>query len=252
VAPPPVATPPVTPPPVAPPPGTAPPLPPVPPVPGPLQPLKLANLVVGNAVTLAAGDEALLDILEANGFFVTPIDDADQPDQTSTTIDLVVISPSAAANTVAAKYRNIRQAVLVMNFALFDDMRMTGTTAQTNFGSTAGREVAIVAGQEVHPLAGGLTGTVAVANANGPLNWGQPAATATAVATLVGNPGRAVIFGYEAATQMQGQMAPARRVAFFASAAMVERLSPDGEKLLVAAAKWASSGPPPALPPIGQ
>jgi hypothetical protein len=225
-----------------------PPLPPTPPVPPPLQPLLLTNLVVGNAVQLVPGDDALIDLLEANGFFISLVDDATTPDNTEV-IDLVVISPSVASNTVAAKYRNHSRAVMVLDFGVFDDMRMTGTQQQTAFGTTAGRQIAIVAGQESHPLSAGLTGTVTIGNANAPMNWGQPANTANVVATLLNDPTRAVIFGYEAGVQMQGQIAPARRVAFFASDMLVDRMSPDGERLFIAAAKWAATGPR-VLPPL--
>jgi hypothetical protein len=194
---------------------------------------KVASLVLGNANVLDDTDLELLQILEEKGFFVFRTDDADQPEPDVT---LVVISPSVAPATVAIKYRNVLAPVLVMEVGVFDDMQMTGRGEQMAFGTTAGRQIAIAADQQTHPLAAGLSGTVAVSTGNSPLNWGVPSAAAVVAATLVNTPQRAAIFGYTAGATMQGLAAPAKRLGFFAGA--TDTLTPDGERLFQAAVDW--------------
>ena len=199
---------------------------------------KVALLIVGNGNDLVAGDLALALTLEEEGYLVLPIDDADMPDEMDDA-GVAIISPTVAPQTVAAKYRNAIMPTVVMEFAVFDEMRMTAPGDQMNLGSTAGREVAISAAQQSHPLAAGLTGTVEIAEANGALNWGVPAAGAIVVATLVNAEQRAAIFGYPQGAMMQGQAAPGKRVGFFASEMLTGRLNDDGLKLFAAAVNWA-------------
>ena len=212
-----------------------------PPPPAPLGPPrpKLALLVVGgNVNNLGNGDERLLEILTGLDFTVVLADDNDQIED-APAAGVVVISQSAAAGTVADEYRTFDSPVLVMNSALFDDMRMTGNGNQA-IGTTNAREVEIKMPQ--HPLAGGLSGRVAISAANTALSWGVPAANAVVVATLAADATRATVFGYEEATTMaQNQRAPARRVGFFAGNALTDRMSPEGVKLFEAAALWAWS-----------
>jgi hypothetical protein len=201
---------------------------------GPPRP-KLALLVVGGNINdIGRGDERLLDILTALDFTVVLTDDNDDIED-APDAGLVVISQSADAAAVAGTYRTFASPVLVMNSALFDDMRMTG--GGQSLGTTNAREVEIKSPE--HPLAAGLAGRVAIGAANSALSWGVPAQTAVVVATLTDQANRATVFGYEeAATMAQNQKAPARRVGFFAGNGLTDRLSAEGTKLFQAAATW--------------
>ena len=205
---------------------------------GPPRP-KLALLVVGGNVNdVGRGDEKLLEILTALDFTVVLTDDNDDIED-APDAGLVVISQSADAAAVAGTYRTFAFPVLVMNSALFDDMRMTANGAQ-NLGTTNAREVEIKTPE--HPLAAGLTGRVAIGAANSALSWGVPGPNAVVVATLTDQANRATVFGYEeAVTMAQNQKAPARRVGFFAGNGLTDRLSAEGTKLFQAAAIWAWS-----------
>ena len=214
---------------------------PPPPAPAPAGPPrpKLALLVVGGNVNdIGRGDERLLDVLTALDFTVVLTDDNDDIED-APDAGLVVISQSADANAVAGTYRTFAFPVLVMNSALFDDMRMTANGAQ-NLGVTNAREVEIKSPE--HPMAGGLSGRVAIGAANSALSWGVPGTNAVVVATLTDQANRATVFGYEEAVVMaQNQKAPARRVGFFAGNALTDRMSAEGTKLFQAAAIWAWS-----------
>jgi hypothetical protein len=213
---------------------------PPPPAPAPAGPPrpKLALLVVGGNVNdIGRGDDRLLDILTALDFTVVLTDDNDDIED-APDAGLVVISQSADAAAVAGTYRGFASPVLVMNSALFDDMRMTA--GGQSLGTTNAREVEIKSPE--HPLAAGLTGRVAIGAANSALSWGVPAQSAVVVATLTDQANRATVFGYEeAVTMAQNQKAPARRVGFFAGNGLTDRLSAEGTKLFQAAATWAWS-----------
>src|SRR5688500_19452512 len=65
-----------------------------------------------------------------------------------------------------------------------------------------------------HPMGADFgVGLVTVTTAPTDFSWGLPNANAVSIATLVGNPNRVVIYGYDAGASMVGDLiAPARRV----------------------------------------
>jgi hypothetical protein len=71
------------------------------------------------------------------------------------------------------------------------------------------------------------------------MGWGVPARAASVIATLPGEPDKAVVFGYEkGATMDYDFIAPARRVALFLDNETFAQLSPDGLALFDAAVRW--------------
>lgn len=73
------------------------------------------------------------------------------------------------------------------------------------------------------------------------LAWGRPAATAVAVATLIGDDSRVTLFGYLAGARLHdGTIAPARRVASFVRNPNGAVFTGDGLRLLQAAVTWAT------------
>jgi hypothetical protein len=154
-------------------------------------------------------------------------------------VGVVVISASAADATVAGKYRDSATPVVVLESFVYDDMGMTDDTANTDFGAANGTQVAIGAGDS--PLSAGLNGTVAIVTANAAIHWGVPGSGGKLVAALSNNEDRAAVFTYEKGAAMIGLMAPARRVGFFASQTVSDRLNANGLKLFGAAIEWAWS-----------
>ena len=206
---------------------------PAPDVPPEAPVVRKALLVVGSSTALTMGDMRVRAALEARSLMVTLGND-DGPASQADGMDLVVVASSSVSMSVAAKYRTTALPILNMEQAIMDDMGMTGPTEDTDYGEAAGTQVAIV--NAAHPLAAGLTGTVTVASNGGTMTWGAPAASAVRVATMTGaNAARITIFYYDAGTMMVGLAAPARRVGFFTSDSIAQRLLADGGRLLDAA-----------------
>ena len=190
--------------------------------------------VVGSA-TLSPGDAALQARLQGLQAVVVV-----RPATAAQTADangkaLVVISDSVASADVNTKFRDTTTPVLCLENALFDDMRMTGTTSGTDFGSTTLQtEVTLTAVS--HPIAAGLN--VPVVTSTQTFAWGLAGPSATKIATLAGDANRAVVFAYDSGAPMVGGTAPARRVGFFATGAAATAFTPQGKKLFDNAVQW--------------
>ena len=192
--------------------------------------------MVGNPAAVGAADAKLKSRLEALTFTVTVGDDAG-PADAANGLGLVIISSSSSSSTVAAKFRDTTVPVVVLDAFILDDMKMTGGTQDTDFGTSSGAAVSVSAA--VAGLNAGLKDNVTVATSNGELNWGRPGTTAQVGATVPSNPERAAVFGYEKGAEMVGLSAPHRRVGFFASATLSQRMNDDGLKLFDSAVEWA-------------
>jgi hypothetical protein len=202
-----------------------------------------ALLVVGDPAALTAGDTRLRTALRAHGFTVVVGDDAGTTGDANH-MDLVVIGSSCASSMVGAKFRDIAIPVLDMEASIFDDMKMTGPTAKTDYDEEDDRRITMIAAQASHPLAAGLAGSVTV-NSGGVdpccgINWGKPASSAKAIASYTSaSNGKIAIFAYDKAAKMVDNFsAPARRVGFFAADTTMANLADDGLKLLDAAITW--------------
>src|SRR6185436_14198101 len=118
-----------------------------------------------------------------------------------------------------------------------------GGTSGTDYGTT-GSQTQLDIAKAGHPLAAGLTGRVTVATSNQTFGWGASIATgAVKVATLVGNTGRAAIFGYPKGALRKDSpatAAPARRVGAWASTASLAGSVPNASAwaLFDAAITW--------------
>jgi hypothetical protein len=196
-------------------------------------------LVVGD-ITLSWGDEALVARLETLGFAAVVVADSILSPGDADGMDLVVISESVPSASVAgAILAPARVPLLCLEPSQLAGLGMTGTSSGTDFGSVAGAtQVQIVA--PAHPLAAGLSGAPTVLSAAASLGWGKPAGTAAKVATVIGDSGKATVFGYEAGAVMASARARGRRVGWFASVAAVAGLSPDGWRMFDAAVRWAT------------
>jgi DNA-binding protein YbaB len=199
-----------------------------------------AMLVVG-AIPLSAGDETLRARLEqAFGFVVDVRLGSDAIDLIGASKRLIVVSESAVPANVGSKLTTLAVPVLAMNPSLFDDLKLTATTQNTDFGEATG-QTAIQVVKADHPLAAGLAlGNVTITTAAAKFAWGKPSANAVQIARVVGSATQSVVFGYESGVAMVGANAPARRVAWLAERDTPPLLTADGLRLFDAAVFWAA------------
>ncbi len=198
-------------------------------------------LYVAGAALIGEHDQPFYDVLVALGTSVKIV----QADISSTadadSVCLVVVSASSAGSDVADKFRDVPVPVVTWEYAIYDDMNMTGDVFDTDFGPADPQEdIEITDGG--HPLAAGLSGTLTVlAPAPGRMSWGVPGPAADVVATLPGDAGRATLFGYGAGDMMVGLTAPAARVGFPAlTSGPGTTINADGQALFEAALLWAA------------
>lgn len=199
--------------------------------------LPTALFVVGDTI-LSASDQSLQNRLEGLGYEVMVQDDNLSQSNDATGHNLVLISESVSSSRVNTKFTDASVPVISAESYLFDDLELTTSEANLNFGKQIGTSFAIVEANS--PLVAGLSGTATVYNTPNDLNWGQPNNNALTVATLPNNSDRATIFAYEqGATLINGIAAPSRRVGLFIGS-NANQLTSDGWNLFDSAVNWAS------------
>jgi hypothetical protein len=153
---------------------------------------------------------------------------------------VIVISESVASSDVGNKFTSVAVPVVSLEPAVFDDLKMTGTTSNTDYGAVdAQTELDMV--KVDHPLAARLAvGKIAVVTAPARFIWGLPSSAAVKIARLVNKPNSWGIFGYEAGASMVGLNAPARRVGCFLGENASPLLNDVGRRLFDAAVLWAA------------
>jgi hypothetical protein len=191
-----------------------------------------------------AGDIAVVNRLESQGFLVEVVDDNVSDTAQADGKALVVISSTVGSGNVAAKFADVAVPVINWEEAIFDDMRMTGDSgaAPDHHGST-GNLTQIDILNASHPLAAGLSGTVTVTSSPQTMSWGVSDANPTnaiVIAQVAGDPTKWAIWAYDkGGILFDGTAAAERRVGFFFNAASVTATTADGFKLFDAAVNWA-------------
>jgi hypothetical protein len=190
-----------------------------------------ALLVVGN-LTLSSGDSVLKFLLENMGYTVTVELSTSTSSASANGKALVVISESVTSGDVNTKFRDVFTGVMVLESALFDDMRMTGTTNNTHYGVTNDNAIILKPGAIASKF--GALGTLATTTSTVSYSWGVPDVNASRDATLGTSNSRWGLFAYYPGGVMvpNTQFAPGYRVGAFATNAAMGTLSADGAALL--------------------
>jgi hypothetical protein len=185
-------------------------------------------------------DKPLVARLMKLGCAVSQITDGTLTPAAAAGKSVVVVSDTVNGSLVKAQLRPVTVPVLLMRPDILDDNSLTGPTDGTDWARNSTEALMSIASPG-HPLAAGFSGTISFFSQAWPTGWGKPEATAVVVGTIVGNPGRALLFGYEAGVAMTGGFrAPARRLAYPVHADGVARLNGNGWVLFDAAIRWAT------------
>jgi hypothetical protein len=187
-------------------------------------------------------DERIKAYLDSCGYTVKLVD-ASEPVTAVNGADLVMISANVSARALGGKYKDVTIPVMMWETDLEDDMRYTGRQKEIDFGK-GDKDHYIWLVNAPHPLSAGLPAGIAVAFEGDQLiGWGKPGLGASIIATLPGQPTKAIIYGYEkGATMDYDFLAPARRTMFCLDNATFPFLTKDGLKLFDAAVKWTMEG----------
>ncbi|MDX2246951.1 MAG: T9SS type A sorting domain-containing protein [Bacteroidia bacterium] len=195
-------------------------------------------MVVGNSQTLNAGDLAMKTQLETLGYEVILKTDQSSSAADAVGKDLIVISSTVNSLNVNTKFRDVAVPVLNCEAWLFDDMKMTGTIENTDYGSVFNTSQIFIANTG-GPLTAGMSGMVQITSSGQEVGFGKPAANCIKVARLSSNSIQHVLFAYESGTSMVGMNAPARRVGFYFRNETAANSTGTGWSLFDAAVCWA-------------
>ncbi|HEY0705369.1 MAG TPA: hypothetical protein VGG33_01140, partial [Polyangia bacterium] len=196
---------------------------------------RTAVVVVADPSANASADVRLKTVLETKGFTVRLGDDDATAAVTTAGVGLVVLAGTADSAKLGSKYRDVALPVMVLETAIFDDMRLTGPTENTDWGADTVSQITILSN---HPMNAGLAGTVAIMSMATKVGWGKPAASALKIASVTGMADHTAMFAYESGVAMVGGNAMGRRVAMFPGDTNAMLLTADGIKLVSAALDW--------------
>ncbi|NQT27004.1 cellulase family glycosylhydrolase [candidate division KSB1 bacterium] len=197
---------------------------------------KEALFIVGNP-NLTTADQAINNRLEVLGFHVNLLEDNNAHVDSTTGMDLVFISITNRHVDIPDDFKAVTVPLINAEPNIMDNLQLTGTTSNTDFGQTQSQTVTIVA--EGHPMANGLTGDFDVQVNGSRLVWGKPSESAQVIATLYEEPEKYALFGYETGDEMVGLTAPARRLGIFLYTDTAAKMTLEGWKLFDAAIDWA-------------
>jgi hypothetical protein len=200
---------------------------------------RCALVVTQDGTAAASLDAPLVPTLQALGLTVLLAEDALVTAADADPAVLVVVSETANSPDVAAEFRDVDEAAIVMEGLIWDDMDMApaGIAIADDFVSIA---------DDTHPIAAGLSGIVVfmLPDPGSGTFRTAPGPGAQIIATRVVVPAHVVVFAFEAGVAMQnGLLAPARRVGFGADVdggmGANGQLDMDGLAMFGAAASWA-------------
>jgi hypothetical protein len=202
-------------------------------------------LFTGDNPLTQAGDLAIINRLESQGFLVTAIDDDLVLPEDATGKALILVSSTVSSGDINTKFTDVAIPLINWEEAIFDELLMTGDsgTAPDHHGSTANlQQIDIL--QPQHPLAAGLSGTVQVTSSPQTMSWGVSDANPTnaiVVAQVAGDPSKWAIWAYEKGALLFDGVTPApeRRVGFFVNGGSITASTPAGFQLFDAAVNWA-------------
>jgi hypothetical protein len=202
-------------------------------------------LFTGDNPLTQAGDLAVINRLESQGFLVTAIDDDAVLPTDAAGQALIIVSSTVASGDINTKFTDVAVPLINWEEGIFDDLLMTGDSgaAPDHHGSTANLQRIDIL-QAGHPLAAGLSGTVQVTTSPQTMSWGVSDANPTnaiVVAQVAGDPTKWAIFAYEKGAPLfdGATPAPERRVGFFFNSGSTTATSDTGFQLFDAAVNWA-------------
>ncbi|MEM8890825.1 MAG: hypothetical protein AAGD28_22810, partial [Bacteroidota bacterium] len=184
--------------------------------------LSLSGLLAQQSVLMVSGqdpssinpgDQAILTALQNSGYTVTVKGGPNTPTSAADAngVDLVFISATADPAGIGNTFANVATPVIVSQSYIYDDMGMTGHTAQHDYGIAQNARWAQITAPN-HPIAQSLSGLEALTTARADLRWGDPSNDADKIARLGLYGSRYAVFSYDAGDHMVGMQAPATRI----------------------------------------
>lgn len=207
-------------------------------------------LMVTASSTGTSDDRGIADLLTANGYAVTIVDDNDLDTSGASVadgFDVVMITTTVNASRVGSTFTDVAVPVVTYEHLLFDDLALTGAGSANRGEQGSYRSIDIV--DPSHPIVGfNFSGEVDVYSSLTRVSYGVPGPGADIVALRRNHDERSVLFTYDAGAELiGGEPAPAPRAGLFLTAAGDSRLNEVGEQLLLNTVGWAVGSAPDAV-----
>ena len=199
-------------------------------------------LMVTGSTSLNAAEESLRQRLISRNYLVTHLADSVATSEDAANKSMVLICSSVLSANVGAKFRDVEVPVLCHESHLFDDLRMTGPTSGTDYGTRPQQTQLSLSGDQNDPLVRDLgDGLQNITTEPAIFTWGRPSAAAK-VSALLAEGDQAGVFRFEAGASMAGGFAaPARRLGLMLEDLTAQSLSATGWSLVERAIDWTSN-----------
>ena len=169
-------------------------------------------LFVGGEMPMVGVDLQIHDLLKTKNIEVEDARETVSP-ASAQGKGLIIISYSVLSTTFkATDFADLPVPIMVLEHFLLPEL---GMTSADGHGFEPDVTQITLTSRDATLSAGLPAGDVTVYSMVGEFFWGMPSAAAITVATVKGNPARAVTFAYPAGAMMVGRVAPAKRMQFF-------------------------------------
>lgn len=167
-------------------------------------------LMVVASIPLNAGDQAIANHLQAQGYILSFRDQNQAQASDADGMQMVLISSTVVSGTINTKFSGVEVPVISWEPYLFDDLGMTDGQAEQSFGHLSNESILIIELADSN-----LNGVQTVLSSPDRLAWGVPGSDAEIFARFQSDPNKIAAFGYLAGDNMPGGTAPSIRVGMF-------------------------------------
>ncbi len=198
-------------------------------------------MVTGNS-SLNAAETLIQQRLLASNYDVTHLVDNLVTTEDAENKSMVLICSSVLSANVGTKFRTVNVPVLCYESYLFDDLGMTGTIADADYGTRPQQTRLILSDDAADPLVRDLeSGEQTITVDPTIFTWGRPPADAK-ISAFLADSNQAGIFRFENGAPMVGGFtAPARRLGLMLEDLTAQSLTSTGWTLVERAVAWTSN-----------
>lgn len=170
-------------------------------------------MIVGNPLKLTAGDKAIKEHLEDEGFTVVLSDDNSNHPMDLEEIELVYISSSINEFKIKDKYKEATKPLIIAKPNLLKYMGMTDKLWGIHYGTQIlQKEINII--DSNHYISNRLEGVIEVQSESDNFGWGIPGEESTIIATTKKSNKRSTIFIYNKGDKLKDNTLAAEKRAF--------------------------------------
>lgn len=196
-------------------------------------------MIVAAPGAMTPSESLMRERLVGQGYTVTLSDDNAAHPLDVSGYEVIFIAASVGSGNIAAKYRSTTRPVITAEAWVLDDMGMTGTTTDVDYGQALSQTQVLLDTPD-HPIAGGLSGPQTVQTSGESFMWGVPGIEASIVGLVNGSSTQAALFTYDRGHRLaDGTLAAGKRALLWMAEDTFDTANATAQALFDRTFEWA-------------